>query len=257
MTGAERFDIIDGRGAARRERASVEREATVGRILAGARAVLREHTVFDLTFAVVADAAGTTRQTVHTYFPSVSDLIFAIADELTVAFQAASSVADIDNPQWPSLYAGRVADVALADPGPNRQVLLVSASQGRGGSAATAGTARELAEVLGGRDPVDADRAAWLAMTLFRGVLFTWGAEGLSAEELRRALFAVADVVSSQRHLWSGSSSAVVPDAGGAGQESDPHKQGGVGHLDVLDPPAAPVRTVSPVNNHPTATEMS
>ena len=202
MTGAERFDISDGRGAARRERASVEREATVGRILAGARAVLREHTVFDLTFAVVADAAGTTRQTVHTYFPSVSDLIFAIADEVTVAFQRAGTELDADASDFPYKYADRVADIALADPIPNRQVLLVSASQGRRGSPASLSW-EEVLPVLEKRSAVSADDAAWLSLTLFRGALFTWAVEETSKEALRADLHKVADLVAAQRRVWS------------------------------------------------------
>ena len=177
MTRAERFDISDGRGAARRERASVEREATVGRILAGARAVLREHTVFDLTFAVVADAAGTTRQTVHTYFPSVSALIFAIADEVTVAFQRAGTELDADASDFPYKYANQVADIALAW--------------------------EEVLPVLEKRSAVSADDAAWLSLTLFRGALFTWAVEETSKEALRADLHKVADLVAAQRRVWS------------------------------------------------------
>jgi len=202
MAGAESFDISDGRGAARRERASVEREATVGRILAGARAVLREHTIFDLTFAVVADAAGTTRQTVHTYFPSVSDLIFAIADEVTVAFQRAGSELDAGASDFPYRYADQVADIALADQIPNRQVLLVSASQGRRGSPASLSW-EEVVPVLEQRSPVSADDAAWLLLTLFRGALFTWAVEEMSEEALRADLHKVADLVTTQRRVWS------------------------------------------------------
>ena len=202
MAGAERFDISDGRGAARRERASVEREATVGRILAGARAVLREHTIFDLTLAVVADAAGTTRQTVHTYFPSVSDLIFAIADEVTVAFQRAGTGLDAGASDFPYRYADQVADIALADPIPNRQVLLVSASQGRRGSPASLSW-EEVVPVLEQRSPVSADDAAWLLLTLFRGALFTWAVEEMSEEALRADLHKVADLVTAQRRVWS------------------------------------------------------
>ena len=202
MAGAESFDISDGRGAARRERASAEREATVSRIIAGARAVLREHTVFDLTFAVVADAAGTTRQTVHTYFPSVSDLIFAIADEVTVAFQRAGSELDAGASDFPYRYADQVADIALADPIPNRQVLLVSASQGRRGSPASLSW-EEVVPVLEQRSPVSADDAAWLLLTLFRGALFTWAVEEMSEEALRADLHKVADLVTTQRRVWS------------------------------------------------------
>ena len=202
MAGAESFDISDGRGAARRERASAEREATVSRILAGARAVLREHTVFDLTFAVVADAAGTTRQTVHTYFPSVSDLIFAIADEVTVAFQRAGTGLDAGASDFPYRYADQVADIALADQIPNRQVLLVSASQGRRGSPASLSW-EEVVPVLEQRSPVSADDAAWLLLTLFRGALFTWAVEEMSEEALRADLHKVADLVTTQRRVWS------------------------------------------------------
>ncbi|MDG2427803.1 MAG: TetR/AcrR family transcriptional regulator [Acidimicrobiales bacterium] len=194
--------IADQRGRVRRERAESERAAAIERITAATRALLREHTIFDLTSAVVADAAGTTRQTVHNYFPSMYELIFALADDLTVEFQTAGDGLDVDDPHWPYLYADRVADIALEDPIPNRQVLLVSASQGRGMAAATSETNRQIVPALKRRNPVAADKASWLTMTLFRGTLFSWGAEQLSAEELRENLRDVADVVVAQRGLW-------------------------------------------------------
>ena len=130
------------------------------------------------------------------------ELIFALADDLTVDFQTAGSDLDVDDPHWPYLYADRVADIALEDPIPNRQVLLVSASQGRGMAAATSETNRQIIPALKRRNPVAADKASWLTMTLFRGTLFSWGAEQLSAEELRENLRDVADVVVAQRGLW-------------------------------------------------------
>ena len=195
--------IADQRGRVRRERAEGERAAAIERITAAARALLREHSVFELSAATVASLAETTRQTVHNYFPSMHELIFALADDLTVDFQTAGADLDVDDPRWPYLYAERVADVALADPVPNRQVLLVSASQGRGMAAATAETNRQIVPALEKRNPVAAGKASWLTLTLFRGVLFTWAAEKLSDEELRRNLQDVAGVVSAQRRVWA------------------------------------------------------
>ena len=195
--------IADQRGRVRRERAEGERAAAVERITAAARALLREHSVFELSAATVASLAETTRQTVHNYFPSMHELIFALADDLTVDFQTAGSDLDVDDPQWPYLYAERVANVALADPVPNRQVLLVSASQGRGMAAATSETNRQVVRVLNRRNPMAADKAAWLTLTLFRGTLFTWAAEQLSDDELRSNMRDVADVVVTQREIWN------------------------------------------------------
>ncbi len=195
--------IADQRGRVRRERAEGERAAAVERITAAARALLREHSVFELSAATVASLAETTRQTVHNYFPSMHELIFALADDLTVDFQTAGSDLDVDDPQWPYLYAERVANVALADPVPNRQVLLVSASQGRGMAAATSETNRQIVPALNRRNPVAADKAAWLTLTLFRGTLFTWAAEQLSDDELRSNMRDVADVVVTQREIWN------------------------------------------------------
>ena len=195
--------IADLRGRVRRERAEGERAAAVERITAAARALLREHSVFELSAATVASLAETTRQTVHNYFPSMHELIFALADDLTVDFQTAGSDLDVDDPQWPYLYAERVANVALADPVPNRQVLLVSASQGRGMAAATSETNRQIVPALNRRNPVAADKAAWLTLTLFRGTLFTWAAEQLSDDELRSYMRDVADVVVTQREIWN------------------------------------------------------
>ena len=195
--------IADQRGRVRRERAEGERAAAVERITAAARALLREHSVFELSAATVASLAETTRQTVHNYFPSMHELIFALADDLTVDFQTAGSDLDVDDLQWPYLYAERVANVALADPVLNRQVLLVSASQGRGMAAATSETNRQVVRVLNRRNPMAADKAAWLTLTLFRGTLFTWAAEQLSDDELRSNMRDVADVVVTQREIWN------------------------------------------------------
>ena len=70
-------------------------------------------------------------------------------------------------------------------------------------AAATAETNRQIVPALEKRNPVAADKASWLTLTLFRGVLFTWAAEKLSDEELRRSLHDVADVVVAQRRLWT------------------------------------------------------
>ena len=159
--------------------------------------------MFELSAATVASLAETTRQTVHHYFPSMRELIFALADDLTVDFQTAGSDLDVDDPQWPYLYAERVANVALADPVLNRQVLLVSASQGRSMAVATSETNRQVVRVLNRRNPMAADKAAWLTLTLFRGTLFTWAAEQLSDDELRSNMRDVADVVVTQREIWN------------------------------------------------------
>lgn len=197
------IDMSDGRGESRRERAAVERAAATEKCLLAAREVLREYSVFDLSAAVVAEVAGLTRQSVHKYYPTMRQLVFALADELTVDFQRAASEVDVDDPQWPYLYAKRVADIALEDPIPNRQVLLVSASQGRGMVAATAETSREIIPALERRNPVAAERATWLTLSLFRGTLFTWAAEQLSDDELRSNMRDVADVVVAQREIWN------------------------------------------------------
>ena len=196
-------DLSDGRGESRRERAALERAVATEKCIVAARVVLREHSVFDLSASVVARVAGLTRQTVYKYFPTMRQLVFALADELTVGFQKAGVDLDVEGPDWPRLYVDAVVDRLLADPIPNRQVILVSASQGRGMAAATAGTSREILPVMEMRNPVEAESAAWLTLTLFRGTLFTWAAEQLSDEALRADLRKVADVVVAQRRVWS------------------------------------------------------
>ena len=196
-------DLSDGRGESRRERAALERAVATEKCIVAARVVLREHSVFDLSASVVARVAGLTRQTVYKYFPTMRELVFALADELTVGFQKAGVDLDVEGPDWPRLYVDAVVDLLLADPIPNRQVILVSASQGRGMAAATAGTSREILPVMEMRNPVEAERAAWLTLTLFRGTLFTWAAEQLSDEALRADLRKVADVVVAQREIWN------------------------------------------------------
>ena len=196
-------DLSDGRGESRRERAALERAVATEKCIVAARVVLREHSVFDLSASVVARVAGLTRQTVYKYYPTMRQLVFALADELTVGFQKAGVDLDVEGPDWPRLYVDAVVDLLLADPIPNRQVILVSASQGRGMAAATAGTSREILPVMEMRNPVEAERAAWLTLTLFRGTLFTWAAEQLSDEALRADLRKVADVVVAQREIWN------------------------------------------------------
>ena len=196
-------DLSDGRGESRRERAALERAVATEKCIVAARVVLREHSVFDLSASVVARVAGLTRQTVYKYFPTMRQLVFALADELTVGFQKAGVDLDVEGPDWPRLYVDAVVDRLLADPIPNRQVILVSASQGRGMAAAAAGPSREILPVLEMRNPVEAESAAWLTLTLFRGTLFTWAAEQLSDEALRADLRKVADVVVAQREIWN------------------------------------------------------
>lgn len=196
-------DLSDGRGESRRERAALERAVATEKCIVAARVVLREHSVFDLSASVVARVAGLTRQTVYKYYPTMRQLVFALADELTVGFQKAGLDLDVEGPDWPHLYGDAVVDLLLADPIPNRQVLLVSASQGRGMAAAAAGTSGEILPLMEMRNPVEAERAAWLTLTLFRGTLFTWAAEQLPDEALRADLRKVADVVVAQRRVWS------------------------------------------------------
>ena len=198
-----KVDLSDGRGESRRERAALERAVATEKCIVAARVVLREHSVFDLSASVVARVAGLTRQTVYKYYPTMRQLVFALADELTVGFQKAGLDLDVEGPDWPHLYGDAVVDLLLADPIPNRQVILVSASQGRGMAAATAGTSREILPVMEMRNPVEAERAAWLTLALFRGTLFTWAAEQLSDEALRADLRKVADVVVAQREIWN------------------------------------------------------
>lgn len=196
-------ELSDGRGDARRERAALERAVVTEKCRWAAREVLREHSVFDLSASVVARVAGLTRQTVHKYYPTMRQLVFALADELTVGFQKAGLYFDVEGPDWPHLYGDAVVDLLLADPIPNRQVILVSASQGRGMAAAAAGTSGEILPLMEMRNPVEAERAAWLTLALFRGTLFTWAAEQLPDDELRADLRKVADVVAAQRRVWS------------------------------------------------------
>ena len=195
--------MSDGRGEVRRERAAVERAAAAEKCLLAAREILREYSVFDLSAAVIAEVAGLTRQSVHKYYPTMRQLVFALADELTVGFQGAGLGLDVEDPNWPHLYGDAVVDLLLEDPIPNRQVLLVSASQGRGMVAATAETSREIIPAIERRNPVAAERATWLTLTLFRGTLFTWAAEKLSDDELRSNIRDVADVVVAQREIWN------------------------------------------------------
>lgn len=204
--------IVDQRGRARRRRAEVERTATIGRILDAARSVLRERSVFDLSAAVVAIEAGVTRQNVHSYFPTMEELVYRLADQLTVNFQTAASELDVDDLGWPHLLAERIAEIILADPVPNRQVLLVSASQGRGIDSPTTRSSVKIISALERRNSVAADRASWLTLTLFRGVLFTWATEQFSADELRANLRDVADIVVLQRQIWS-------EESGGGGEQ--------------------------------------
>lgn len=196
-------DLSDGRGESRRERAVVERAVATEKCLWAAREVLREHSVFDLSASVIARVSGLTRQTVYKYYPAMRQLVFALADELTVGFQKAGVGLDVEGPDWPHLYGDAVVDLLLADPIANRQVILVSASQGRGMAAAAADTSREILPVMEMRNPVEAERAAWLTLTLFRGTLFTWAAEQLSDDELRSTMRDVADVVVAQREIWN------------------------------------------------------
>jgi AcrR family transcriptional regulator len=173
----------------RAERAERVREATRARILEVARSMIRSGTYLDVTVAAIADALGLSRPTVYRYFPAVEDLFKALSDEVFERVFNSFSDASPADPQFLDEMLSSSIKVFLDDPKVNRALVLISATGRGSGTWFQIDPEGIIREAMKQRPPElrpvseDADLAARMIITYFRGALYGWAAGFLSDTE--------------------------------------------------------------------------
>lgn len=172
------------------------------KLLAGARAVIRSGSVFDLTPESLAFATGIEAQAIETVYPGATwQIVFDLAEEILDSLMAeiAGLAPDED---WAENLANTTVVLLTSDPAVNQQVLLVAASQGRGAVRKRPPEAiRQVGELIekqtdaGKVDGTDQEAELRLILTLFRGVLVSWASDRFGHEELHSRMLEVASVV--------------------------------------------------------------
>ena len=176
---------VDKRSA----RAERVREGTRARILETARSMIRNGTYLDVTVAAIADALGMSRPTVYRYFPTVEDLFKALSDEMFERVFNSFSSASPSDPQFLNKMLSSSIKVFLDDPNVNRALILISATGRGSGTWFQIDPEGIIREAMHQRPPElrpvsdDADLAARMMITYFRGALYGWAAGFLSDRE--------------------------------------------------------------------------
>ena len=183
---------VDGRGAARRDRAVGERAVSKDTILDATRALLRKGSALEIRAIDIAEESGLSRQTVFHYYPAIRLIFFELSDLCQSALQEAVRAVDPYEADWEIRVSEVAADILLEDSAVNRQVLFISASQGRGADAVMAETRHIVANVFQTRlaagtskYPSYRDDIAYVSLTLFNGLMYQWAAGILSDDEFR------------------------------------------------------------------------
>jgi AcrR family transcriptional regulator len=182
----------DGRGEARRERAALQREEMTERILEATKNLLRKGSALEIRATDIAEEVGVSRQTIFQYYPVPRLIFFELADRTLTAMQDAIAAVDASEEDWEIRIATVAAATLLEDSAVNRQVLLISASQGRGADAVMAETRHIVTNVFQTRltagtskHPGYRDDIAYVSLTLFNGLMYQWAAGILSDDEFR------------------------------------------------------------------------
>ena len=176
---------VDRRSA----RAERVREATRTRILEIARSMIRSGTYLDVTVVAMADALGLSRPTVYRYFPTVEDLFKALSNEMFERVFDSFSHASPSDPQFLDEMLSSSIKVFLDDPKVNRALILISATGRGSGTWFQIDPETIIREAMHQRPPKlrpvteDADLAARMIITYFRGALYGWAAGFLSDQE--------------------------------------------------------------------------
>jgi len=183
---------VDGRGAARRDRAVGERAVSKDTILDATRALLRKGSALEIRAIDIAEESGLSRQTVFQYYPVIRLIFFELSDLCQTALQEAIGAVDPTEADWEIRIPEVAAATLLEDSAVNRQVLLISASQGRGADAVMAETRHIVTNVFQTRltagtskHPGYRDDIAYVSLTLFNGLMYQWAAGILSDDEFR------------------------------------------------------------------------
>ncbi|MDP7550774.1 MAG: hypothetical protein QF896_06235, partial [Acidimicrobiales bacterium] len=123
---------VDGRGVARRDRAVGERAVSKDTILDATRVLLRKGSALEIRAIDIAEESGLSRQTVFQYYPAPRLIFFELSDLCQAALQEAIGAVDPTEADWEIRVSEVAAAILLEDSAVYRQVLFISASQGRG-----------------------------------------------------------------------------------------------------------------------------
>ena len=151
--------------------------------------MIRSGTYLDVTVVAIADALGLSRPTVYRYFPTVGDLFKALSDELFERVFNSFSSASPSDPEFLDEMLSSSIKVFLDDSKVNRALVLISATGRGSGSWFQIDPEEIIREAMNQRPPKlrpvceDADLAARMIITYFRGALYGWAAGFLSDRE--------------------------------------------------------------------------
>jgi AcrR family transcriptional regulator len=205
---------VDGRGVARRDRAVGERAVSKDTILDATRVLLRKGSALEIRAIDIAEESGLSRQTVFQYYPAPRLIFFELSDLCQAALQEAIGAVDPTEADWEIRIPEVAAAILLEDSAVNRQVLFISASQGRGADAVMAETRHIVTNVFHTRltagtskYPSYRDDIAYVSLTLFNGLMYQWAAGILSDDEFRNESSLVVERVVQHglNHLHLGS----------------------------------------------------
>ncbi len=194
----------DGRGAARREHAAEQRAESKAVLLEAARVLLRKGSALEIRAIDVAEESGLSRQTVFQYYPAIRLIFFELSDLCQSALQEAVRAVDPSEADWEIRVSEVAADILLEDSAVNRQVLLISASQGRGADAVMSGTRTVIKNMFssvraahedGGKYPSFEDDLADATLTQFQGLMYQWAAGLLTDAEFKEKTTRSAETV--------------------------------------------------------------
>ena len=187
------MEASDGRS----RRAERSRQATRSRILDESRRVLRSGVLFDLTVQSLAKELGLSRVTIYQYFPTIRDILKALADEtIGMIFSNLPDVPATER-RYLEKFVSLALEVFLSDSLLVRNLVLAT-EMGNSVSGWFRGDLEELLEhVVGQLDPEmrpvssDPAQSARVMVTYFRGALYGWAAGFIDdetfASEVRRA----------------------------------------------------------------------
>ncbi|MDP6282193.1 MAG: TetR/AcrR family transcriptional regulator [Acidimicrobiales bacterium] len=195
---------VDGRGAARRDRAVGERAVSKDTILDATRALLRKGSALEIRAIDIAEESGLSRQTVFQYYPVIRLIFFELSDLCQTALQEAIGAVDPTEADWEIRIPEVAAAILLEDSAVYRQVLFISASQGRGADAVMAGTRDVVKNMFasvraaadgGGKYPSFEDDLAEATLTQFQGLMYQWAAGLLTDAEFKEKTTRAAETV--------------------------------------------------------------
>lgn len=181
--------VVAPRALARRDRAIRERAETRQKVLDGARRILREGSMFDMTVQNLVEASSVSRQSIYRHFPATKDIYKALSDEVvSEIYVGLAGLSPSDSGFIPRLVDAAI-EVLCRDPKVARVLVLTSAIDRAAGDwiqidpeslLLAAITAMPATHRPGSRDPKVAAR---ILITYFRGALYGWAAGFLSDSE--------------------------------------------------------------------------